>query len=450
MKLKQRVSLYVSIAFSIVMGVAFLVVFWSFSSYRQEDFHDRLERKARITSRLLFDIEEIDEVLLGRIEENAEYKMWDECYVAFDQNNQVVFSSGDEFDWVFSENLLQKFTKGKVSAGYQKLEILGLELSAGDKEYKVFIAAEDKFGHQKLNFLRWLMSSVFVVCTLFIGLFTSKLVRNALKPLNDLQEEITNITTSNLNKLIPEGSAEDEIAALTKAFNQMLERINEGYRAQAAFTSNASHELRTPISRILFQLENLIAQHSHSPEVLAYLQSIKGDANQMAELTSSLLILAKISRDKQEPLSSLRIDEVIFEAYENLGPQMDKLRISFDILEPESDFVINGSRSLLEIVFSNLLRNANHYSSDHKAEITVDEKEGELIVCVSNEADHLVEEDPENYMKPFVRGNHSNIVSGSGLGLSIVKRIMDFHHAKVDYQINGSRHRFVLRFPLLK
>lgn len=448
MKLKQRVSLSVSIAFSLVMGVAFLVVYWSFSGYRQEDFEDRLEKKALTTSRLLFDIEEIDEVLLGRIEENSEYRMWDECYVAFNEDNDVVYSSGDEYEWVYDQKLLQKFQDGMLTSRYNQLEIVGMELSSDDKEYKVFIAAEDKFGNQKMNFLRWLLLSVFAVCTLFIGYFTSKLVKNALKPLDDLQEEITSISTSNLNNPIPERKTEDEIGLLTKAFNQMLERIDEGYRAQATFTSNASHELRTPISRILFQLENLIAQHEHSPAVLEYLRNIKGDASQMAELTSSLLILARISRDKHAPFEPQRVDEIIFEAYEEVVAQAPEFGISFDILEPESELTIPGAKSLLIIVFLNLLRNANNYSSDHKAEITVDEKDGALIVHVSNHSDHKVEEDPGNYMKPFVRGNHGYAISGSGLGLSIVKRIMDFHQAKVDYQIIDSRHIFTLHFPL--
>lgn len=430
------------------MGVAFLVVYFSFSNYRQEDFNDRLERKSRITSRLLFDIEEIDEVLLGRIEENAEYRMWDECFVAFDEEKEVVFNSGDDYNWVYDLNLLNKFQEGRVNSNFGKLEILGLQLSAGTKEYYVFIAAEDKFGRQKMTFLGWLLIGVFVICSILIGVFISKLIKNALKPLDNLQEEITSISTQNMNRPIPESELQDEIGLLTRAFNQMLERINEGYRAQATFTSNASHELRTPISRILFQLENLIAQHPHSPVVMEYLKNIKGDANQMAELTSSLLILARLSRDKNEPLEPQRIDEIIFEAYEEVVGQNPDFGISFDILETESELMIRGTKSLLLIVFSNLLRNANNYSSDHKAEITVDEKAGELIVRVSNFSEHKVEEDPMNYMKPFVRGNHGNVVSGSGLGLSIVKRIMDFHQAKVDYQIIDSRHIFILSFPI--
>jgi len=133
--------------------------------------------------------------------------------------------------------------------------------------------------------------------------------------LDVFQQKITSISANELNVHLEENNTNDEINLLTHAFNQMLTRLENAFNTQKEFTSNASHELYTPLTRISFQLENLIQTEKHSENTLSYLQSINNDVHQIADLINSLLLLAKVNREEiSTKFEKVRIDEIVFDA----------------------------------------------------------------------------------------------------------------------------------------
>ncbi|MBU2020311.1 MAG: HAMP domain-containing protein [Bacteroidetes bacterium] len=450
MNLKQRVAFNVTITFALVIGASFISVYFLFASFRKEDFTDRLEKKAKSTARLLLEIQEIDQSLLYRIEKDAPYKMWKECIVIQNQKGEVIFSSLPVYDWLISSQIQERIVGVEESyLAFKTLEIVGLKVKDQEDHYIIYIAAEDKFGKIKLDFLKYVLLGTFVVSVLVISLSTSKLIKRLLSPLDKLQEEIDLISTKNLHQPILESGKKDEIDLLKASFNEMLGRIDEGYKTQANFTSHASHELRTPISRILFQLENLLIQSNHTPETIDYIKAIKRDAFQTSDLISSLLTLARIDRDDIEKSDKIRIDEAIFEAYDEISVNSPDFKFEFDIVSEDVEMELLGSKSLLLIAFSNLFRNAYLYSNDKKVIVNIGRKEETIVLTLKNESSNAEIHSPMDLLEPFVRGRHNSSVQGSGLGLGIVKRIVEYHNGKIDYRIeNGSRHIIELIFPI--
>jgi signal transduction histidine kinase len=151
-----------------------------------------------------------------------------------------------------------------------------------------------------------------------------------LKPLEDLNKEISEVTAHKLTTQIPVRESNDEIDVLAKSFNTMIARLDDVFQSQKDFTASASHEIRTPITRMAFQLENLIKFEQHSPETLSSLKQIQRDVYQLSDLTNSLLLLTKFDKENiQSIYEEVRIDEVIFESFEAVEKSYPKLKMDF-------------------------------------------------------------------------------------------------------------------------
>jgi signal transduction histidine kinase len=261
-------------------------------------------------------------------------------------------------------------------------------------------------------------------------------------PLDIFQKKITNISLNNLTERLFENNKKDEINLIAKAFNQMMFRIEKSYKKQQEFTANASHELRTPIARIITQLENLEQFETHSVETKKYLHSLKNDASQMADLVTSLLLLSKVSDSEMELLQDKkRIDEIIFDAISIVKKSDANFHSSFELIENplfEYQLEIACNETLLTIAFVNLLKNACLYSTDKKAIIQIYHPNSEqLIVSIKNNGEVLNLEEQQILFQAFMRGKNSLNKPGSGLGLRIAQRIFTYHKSQLNYSITN-------------
>lgn len=445
MTLKRRVAINVAIAFSILFGLAAGIIYYSFASFRKEEFKDRLEEKALTTAKLLLEVKELDKQLLKLIDQNTINKLYNEKTLVFDDKLHLIYSSIDDASIRWNEADLRRlkqtkqfFTQGK------DLDLFGIFYDFEKNDYYVLIAAEDKYGNSKLVFLRYTLILTFLGSTGLVWLFTSIFIKKLLHPLDEFQQQITNISANALNVQLQESGKSDEIELLTKAFNQMLLRIESAFDSQREFTSNASHELRTPLSRMAFQTENLLQENQYPPEINSYLRSMHEDIHQLSDLVNSLLLLSKFSKqgDKQ-PFKAERVDEIIFDVVariRKLEPQFD---LDFEIIEDENTEVtleLQGVRSLLEIAFSNLLKNAYLYSADKKVKLVLKQPNArELYISIRNLGSSLSEKEQKRLFEPFFRGKNAQGTHGSGLGLRIVKRILDYHEASIQYSFSAEQ-----------
>lgn len=456
MTLKRRLSIYVSAAFTILFGVAIVMVYWSFSSFRKEEFSDRLEEKALTTVELLLKVQEIDKQMLKIIDQNSINKLYNEKTLVFDENYRLIYSSIDDasIQWNRQDLVVLKKTKRFFRIVGDK-DVLGIFYDFEAADYYVLIAAEDRYGNNKLQFLFYSLLTTFLFGIAVVWLATYFIIRRLTQPLDNFQDRITQISANELNTQIPiETTRNDEITLLARAFNHMLIRIDKSFSAQRDFTANASHELRTPISRITFQLDNLLESEGHSMATRQYLRSISGNVSQLSELIDSLLLLAKNSpAETRTQLRTERIDEIIFAAYEQVRRSFPEFKMNFEIIENEDSndgLEILTAKSVLEIAIANLLRNAYQYSPNRSATVLLEQVTGNhLTLTISNLGEQLTETETSTLFQPFTRGTNSRKTNGSGLGLSIVKRILDYHGATIQYVGESGEHRFVIVFKTL-
>lgn len=453
MTLKRRIAVNVSIAFSVIYGISAIFIYVSSSTYRKEEFTERLEEKALTTTKLLLEVKDIDNQILKFIDQNTINKLYNEKTLIFDSHYKLIYSSIDDASVKWDVNFLQKIKKHKrVYTTEKEKDVLGVFHIYNNTDYYIIIAAEDKSGMSKLEFLYQILILSFFIGITLVWLTTYFLIRKLLEPLDNFQKIITSISINKLNTQVIESSKADEINLLAKAFNQMLLRIERSYLAQKEFTSNASHELRTPISRLTLQLENLIQQGGHNETTLNYLNNMSKDVNQISDLINSLLLLAQINASSfGSTFQKVRIDEIIFQVYEKTVKNLQDFQMNFEIGATESDLEIEGITSLLEIVFTNLFKNAYLYSFDRKINVIIDDNtQGDLQIKLINKGEKLPSEEEKKIFNSFVRGTKNQKIQGSGLGLRIAKRILDLHKSKLNYHYDDASelHIFTIVFPV--
>lgn len=439
MTLKNRISLLVSLLFTILFGLASTLIFVLYSNFRKDEFRDRLEIKALSNIKLLVNVKEIDNQLLKMIDQNSINKLYDEKTLVFDSNYKLIYSSIDDAKIKWSIDDLKYLKKNKTFFKKQgNYEVYGVFYDTKDRDFYALISATDNFGQRRLLFLRYTLIVSYIFFTCICWVVTSITVKKLMSPLNTFHQKIKNINENNLDTRVESKRNKDEIDLIANEFNFMMDRIEISYQRQKEFTANASHELRTPLSRITSQIENVIADTKTSDERKSFLKNILSDVNQLTELINSLLILSKIDNKNHENNEVHRMDEILFSAIENLNKTYPEFVILFDIEENDNLDValeIKGNKNLLEIALSNVLKNACVYSDNKQAKVVISTQDDNLIISVSNTGETLNEEEQKNLFQPFMRGKNSKGTSGFGLGLRIVQRILTLHNASITYSV---------------
>ncbi|MBE8728344.1 sensor histidine kinase [Flavobacterium hungaricum] len=442
MTLKNRISLLVSLLFTILFGLASTVIFVLYSNYRKEEFRDRLEIKALSNIKLLVNVKQIDNQLLKIIDQNSINKLYDEKTLVFDSNYKLIYSSIDDAKINWSVDDLKYLKKNKTFFKQQgDYEVYGVFYDTNDKDFYALISATDDYGKKKLLFLRYTLIISYIFFTTICWLLTSFTIKKALNPLDAFHQKIKNINENNLDTRIESKSTKNEIDLIADEFNFMMDRIEISYQKQKEFTAHASHELRTPLSRITSQIENTINDPESTSKSKSFLNTILSDVNNLSELINSLLILSKIDTRKTDDLELHRMDEILFSAIEKINKNFPDFIIHFEIEESDNldtALEISGNKSLLEIAVSNILKNAYTYSDNKQAIVKISMEEDQLCISVSNSGKTLSDLEQKNLFRPFMRGENSKGTMGFGLGLRIVNRILNLHNSSITYSITNS------------
>ncbi|WP_018344328.1 sensor histidine kinase [Cytophaga aurantiaca] len=454
MNLKNKISFIVSLLFTGIFAISGTVVYILFADFRQEEFETRLEEKAVSTIKLLVEVEEIDQHLLKIIDQNSIHKLYNEKVLIFDSNSNLIYSSLDDtkIQWDKTDLTYLK-THKHFYRKEQEQEVFGIFYDdTNARDYYALISASDTVGKRKLKYLLYILIGTYVVFTVLCWFITTYVVQRLLLPVDVFYQTLKGINENNLNTRIPVKNKKDEIDLLANEFNQMLQRIDISYQKQKEFTAHASHELRTPIARIMSQVENKIIDTDAAGIENAYLKNILTDVNQISDLISSLLLLSKIESSTSVGNELCRIDELIFESAEKLSVVYPDIKLQLDIIHSDSEdntLEIKGNKSLLEIAFTNLIKNAYKYSDNKTVSITITSAEHTLIASFSNTGQTVLENEQVNLFESFMRGENSKNKSGLGLGLKIVQRILAQHNAAISYQaIDSNINIFSITFPL--
>ena len=323
------------------------------------------------------------------------------------ENNR--FKIKRDFHMSSSETLFhQKYDFGEISVHKISFDDeLYIKLKFENDEYILKTPDEEDLRDKTiLNFL----ICIDVLVLLLIFFYIVKI----LSPIKNITKEITNFANGNLSARINIKKSDDEIGILANSFNQMATSLEKFIKTKEELLRDIGHELRTPIAKGKFAIEKI--ENENQKELL------KKIFIDLETLTNELIELEKLELQKLE-LTTFSAETLILESLSKLYLE-DESKIELNINE---DFKITADLYYLSIAVKNLIDNALKYADELPIIVDINKNE----IQVSNKAKELSKE-LEYYLKPFTQeSTHRN---GFGLGLSIVKKIIDKHQYKLSYK----------------
>ena len=352
------------------------------------------------------------------------------------------------------------------------------------------VISEEQSELQLQNLFRTSMYIVPILIILSI-LLSYFLAGRLLKPIQELETATEEISRGeDLKKRLDVGERNDEIGRLTGAFNRMLDRLENSFETERRFTSDASHELRTPTSVILAESEYMLERLHWPHEYREGFQTVKKQGERMNTLITDMLDFTRMEQgEAQYPFEEVDLSALVQETADGMAKLKTRgIELHSDVQE---GLKLNGNRELLSRLLTNLISNSYRYGMDNgfirvsleKKKLTeedvkevlkgivgdTEEKDtagsGQADGAVSNDAETLQsagpaaeqaasapaagtagekivltvadngigipEEDLPKIFDRFYRVDPSRTNPGSGLGLSMVKHIADMHHADV-------------------
>ena len=314
-------------------------------------------------------------------------------------------------------------------------EAVALRHSMGGKDVVVAVAAYDTEGLARLReLLRILLGSI-PVSILLTALAGSLFSRRLVRPVTTIIREVNDISSSNLAHRIDAGDNKDELSQLAATFNRLLERLEESFGTQSRFISNASHELSTPLTSVLSQLEVALQRDRSDREYKQVLLSIHEDVIQMRRLTRSLLELAKADASGGIELVNVRIDEVLLRIASDVGKLQRHYTVDLhfgEFPEDERDCMVFGNQELLYSAIRNVVENGCKYADDHTAEVHLYYARQGISLCVTTSGNPVREDEYDKIFQPFYRGAGVEHSDGFGLGLTLARSILRLHKGTLE------------------
>jgi len=256
------------------------------------------------------------------------------------------------------------------------------------------------------------------------------ITRKTIRPVEKITESAQEISSGNdLSKRLDTGNAPYEIHKLGETFNDMFKRLQSSFENEKRFTSDASHELRTPLAVIKAECEYALSENADEKDRIEALESINGQNEKMTGLVSALLAVTRAEQGtKRFTLEKGNLSQLTKDICNNFKTTKNIKLIS----HIDSEIEINMNTALITQLVENLLSNADKYGKENGIiDVKLYEDKDRVVFSVKDNGIGISEEDLPKIWSRFYRADSSRSeTEGFGLGLSLVKKIAEIHHAE--------------------
>ncbi len=307
--------------------------------------------------------------------------------------------------------------------------------------------------HEELSRFRQYLLVLIAISVAFSILGGYWLSRRALTPVASINEAAKSITATDLDKRIPVNyQVKDELTDLAETFNMMLNRLQKGFEREKRFTSDAAHELMTPLSSMRSDAEIMLRKPRSKEEYQETIQRMLTEVRKMSEMVHLLLQLSRVEsvhRSKPDTVNISRITEAVVDQHRE---DADRKEITVQTqIDPELQVQAHGA--YIEEVLNNLLENAVKYTPEGgQVTIQLQRSSGKAVIHLSDTGIGFDEETKKHLFERFYRADESEVQeqTGSGLGLPLVKAIVELYGGRIRAysEGEGKGSTFVVELPL--
>jgi signal transduction histidine kinase len=290
------------------------------------------------------------------------------------------------------------------------------------------------------------------------GVLSYTLSSRATQPIVEIISKAKEITAKRIDQRLPVPRVKDEIYDLATTLNGLLDRLQKAFVSQEAFVSDASHQLKTPLAILRGELDMARKEHRSPAELEAFMESASQEITYLSRMVEQLLVIARLESGQVGHLEMhpTRLDELAIEVvtrhqrHASLAKRKTKLTFRFEGGE-DADYTVPGDFDLIRTLMEGLVDNALKYTRDETTvAVEIRDRAETMEFRVTDQGEGFNPAEKERLFGRFWRSPkvENSPVKGSGLGLSIVKKIADVHHARIEVNTTpGVGSQFSVFFP---
>ncbi len=302
-----------------------------------------------------------------------------------------------------------------------------------------------------LNQMKQLFSVASFISLAMTSVFFSYLARRITAPLREMNRVALQIARGHFDQRVTI-KTRDEVGALGETFNDMAASLAGLDQLRKDFVANVSHDLRSPLTSIHGFVRAFLDGTIPDERKRHYLTIMEAQTERMIKLVNDLLDLARIEAGQLEirPVN-FNLSELVRQVVARLEPEWGKKQVTVEVLAEEAqDLHVCADPDRIDQVLVNLLHNAVQFSPPHSSIAVLVKKRAQAVISVKDEGPGIRQEDRELIWERFYKADRARTKqTGTGIGLSIVKHILDLHHSPISVKSEaGKGSTFTFTLPL--
>ena len=432
MKIRDRLSLQFTLTFAILLFLVLAIIYITTEKNRKTDFFERLHDRALTTAELFLAQDNLSEERFRDVQKKYPLYLPDEVVRIYNDNYDPVFIYQNSFQW---PKKIVDDVKRKRDIHYVdgKTQVSGIYYNDNSGNYVVLISAVDNYGYKRMHDLAWAMAFTFFISVVVMFFMGRLFARIALSPITKVINEVKIIRATSLDKRLKAKESKDEINELVVTFNNLLEHLDQSFEAQRSFVTNSSHELRTPITSIIGDIEVTLLSDREKEEYKMTLQRVLTETEKLNELINSLFELAQANIDVND-FEEIRLDELIWQVKDEWSNKIpgSNIELTYNLPADTRKYTINGNRYLLFIALGNVVKNALKFSNNKVVKCSIYSQMDSIVISVKDTGIGISQEDRQKIFQPFYRGANTTGYAGLGIGLSLSEKIFRLHDMTIN------------------
>jgi signal transduction histidine kinase len=434
MKIKNRLALYFTLISAVILLIALSVIFFIFNSFAKTDFYGRLVDRAKVAAQLYLEADEISPDSLSRVRERYLKELPGEVTRIYNDDNTASFIKDRQQYWSSGViNMVRKRREVEFTEGNR--QTVGVYYNDNQGNFVILTSAADIQGHRRIDDLVEIMLVMLVLVITGLFFIGRLFAKKALEPIDQMIGQMQQVHAGNLSFRITEGNGKDEISELAQNFNRLLKHLDNAFEMQQTYVTNASHELKTPVTSIIGEIEVTLNKTRSNEEYQQALRSVLNDAEDLNETITGLMELAQVDMSyTQAALDPVAIDELIWELADYWTNKLGKglFAVSLQHLPDDPEKLhIPANKALLSIAFNNIISNAYKFSDEKPVQCNLYADYTHISITITDSGIGIPADEVEKVFESFYRGTNVKNYQGSGIGLYITGKIIHLYNGYI-------------------
>ncbi len=331
--------------------------------------------------------------------------------------------------------LNRQFTMREVQVGRRPFLVAAALLISGNTGLIVQVAEPLDQLYNAFRQIEFSIAIILLVAVIAVAVLSYIIAGEITSPINQLAQAMREIGSEGLSRRLRWKGRQDEVGALAQAFDDLLARLEEAFARERQFISDASHELKTPLTSINANAQ-MLARWGDRDQVIRKesLETIVSESASLAEMVNGMLTLAKADSGDAIPKEPLSLASVVRDAVNATTQRASEKGLSLDVDAPSPSPIVEGDPALIRQMMTNLIDNAIKFTENGGVTVRVRADNGEAIAEVQDTGPGIDPDELPLIFDRFYRTDKSRnrTVPGTGLGLAIVRSIARVHGGRVE------------------